>query len=454
MTEKTEATIPLIKQGVYGILNTTLTSDDTMWFDEMSGDLGDAGRTVYLAIKARAANNDPKTPLVPMNMTGRDVRLVGHDAHGVFKSVGLATKIVNATAGLVEMTLPRALYQAVGAYQNAEFEIYEKQGNTKVSSVRVGFEVYNNHAHMTTGESEMYIDEFEELKKRLEKATADEIDYLNKQFEELTAQITTATNSVEALKQLIATWTKNVNDKAVALLNAKNTFTEVAEFLKPIIGYTTGTTIKFFDNTSPQQDLNDITVLRNLPKGTTSRSYYYGNQLKNNPITLDYVLVETHKLTDFKAFQTLHNIGGTEGYELRRVIDLISTNPVYGQWKIVSRWTPWRSMVPYLDKQFAVGNVEPMYRIDGNSVHIKGDLVPTKTIPNTDITKAYTMFDNLPFNFVNAQVRIQVGSGLTTFALFTSGKRMEMQKYSSNGQLVSINAGGYIGMSGVFSIES
>lgn len=455
MATKEEAVIPLVKQGIYGILNTTLTSDDTMWFDEMSGDLGDAGRTVYLAIKARAVSNDPKAPLVPMDMTGRDVRLVGHDARGVFKSVGLATKIVNATAGLVEMTLPRALYQAVGAYQNAEFEIYEKQGNTKVSSVRVGFEVYNNHAHMTTGESEMYVDEFEALKAKLETATVDEIEKLNAKFSGLIASVKTTNNNVDALKQLLATWTQNIADKAVALLNGDNQFTgKNNSFTYPVSGFMTGITNKIYTVNDPKQDINDVNKLRSLPEATTTVDYYSNNGTLNNPMDSNYFMVETRKATRDTAFQTITNMNLVDGETKVRTVQAMTTQPAFGKWYTTAKWTPWRTLVPYLDKQFAVGNVTPMYRIDGNLVHIKGDLTPAKTLPNTDVTTAYTMFDNLPFDFANAQVRIQVGSGLTTFALFTSGKHMEMQKYSSGGQLVPINEGGYIGMSGVFSLES
>lgn len=454
MTTKEESTIPLVKQGIYAILDTTLKSQEVMWFDEMSGDYGDAGRTVYLAIKDRAAGNDPKKPLKPMDLTGKDVRLQGHDAQGMFKRISLSTKIDNAQAGLVQMTLPRQLYQSVGAYENAEFEVYETSGNTVISTVPVGFEVYNNHAHMVVNDSQVYSDEFEALKKQLETTVDNTLVDVNKKIADLLANIQRLTNSRDNLDVLINQWTKLVNDKAVALLNGKNTFTEFTEFLKPVSGFITGTTINNFGSSTPQQDLNDITVLRTQPVATTTRAYYYNNNLQNNPINVDYLLLETHRMTNNSAYQTIRNIGMTEGFELRRIIDDISTVPKFGNWQTISHWTPWKTMVPYLDKQFAVGNVEPMYRIDGHLVHIKGDLTPVKTLANLDAVTTYTMFDKLPFDFVTAQSQIQVGSGLTTFALFTAGKQMGMQKYSSGGKLVPINAGGYIGMSGVFSLES
>ena len=455
MTEKNDATIPLIKHGQFAVVDTTIKSTDVMWFDEMSGDYGDGGRTVYLEIKERALSNDPKTELKPMDLTGRDVRFQGHDARGVFNRVALSTKMIDQTKGRVEITLPREIYRNEGAYQNAEFEIYEVNGDTRISTVPVGFEVYNNHAHIAMGELTPFSDEFEALKEKLETATADEIDKLNQKFGDLIAQVSIAENNVNALKQLLATWTKNVADKAVALLNAKNTFTEEAEFLKPITGYTTGNTIPIFFSATPQQDINDVVKLRDLPEGTTTRTYYTGNKALNNPIpNNDNFMIETHKVTAQTAYQKIQTMGADNGEIRFRNVSSLLTQPVFGNWYTTAKWTPWRTLVPYLDKQFTVGNVTPMYRIDGNLVHIKGDLTPAKTLPNTDVKAAYTMFDNLPFDFANAQVRIQVGSGLTTFALFTEGKHMEMQKYSTGNQIVPINAGGYIGMSGVFSLEN
>lgn len=455
MTEKNDATIPLIKHGQFAVVDTTIKSTDVMWFDEMSGDYGDGGRTVYLEIKERALSNDPKTELKPMDLTGRDVRFQGHDARGVFNRVALSTKMIDQTKGRVEITLPREIYRNEGAYQNAEFEIYEVDGDTRISTVPVGFEVYNNHAHIAVGELTPFSDEFEALKAKLETATVDEVEKLNAKFSGLIASVKTTNNNVDALKQLLATWTQNIADKAVALLNGDNQFTgKNNSFTYPVSGFMTGITNKIYTVNDPKQDINDINKLRSLPEATTTVDYYSNNGTLNNPMDSNYFAVETRKITRDTAFQTITNMNLVDGETKTRTVQAMTSQPVFGDWYTTAKWTPWRTLAPYLDKQFAVGNVTPMYRIDGNLVHIKGDLVPTKTLPNKDVTTAYTMFDNLPFDFANAQVRIQVGSGLTTFALFTSGKHMEMQKYSSGGQLVPINEGGYIGVSGVFSLEN
>ncbi|MCM0601497.1 BppU family phage baseplate upper protein, partial [Periweissella ghanensis] len=259
-------------------------------FDEMSGDVGDAGRTVYLAIKERAVSNDPKSPLKPMDMTGMDVRFQGHDAYGVFKRIALSTKIDNAQAGLVQITLPRFIYQAVGPYEDGEFEVYETKGDTVISTIPVAFEVYNNHAHMTTGDSQVYSDEFEKLMHDFEVSSSNKIDDFNARMKELVQQISTANNSVDALKQLVATWTKLVEEKSVAILSADNIFTGdmrvkgTATFDKPLKGYTTGNSVQYFSSDQPQQDLNSVENIKSMPAMTRSSAYYTDNRVKNNPL--------------------------------------------------------------------------------------------------------------------------------------------------------------------------
>ncbi|WP_057786611.1 hypothetical protein [Weissella minor] len=73
MTERNESIIPLIKQGKFVIVDTTLKMQDVMHFAELSGDYGDAGRVIYLAIKGPAASNDPKKPSIPFDLTDKDI---------------------------------------------------------------------------------------------------------------------------------------------------------------------------------------------------------------------------------------------------------------------------------------------------------------------------------------------------------------------------------------------
>ncbi|RRG18270.1 hypothetical protein D3P96_03015 [Weissella viridescens] len=452
MTTKAEASIPQIKEGKFIIVDTTLRSTDTMWFDEMSGDYGDAGRKVYLAIKDRALSNNPKVPLKPMDLNGMDVRLQGHDANGVFKRVSLATRMIDAEKGRVEITIPREIYINPGAYENAEFEIYEVNGDTVISTVPVGFEVYNNHAHITTNETKQFSDEFNALIKELESATADEIEKLNAKFSELIASVKIANNNVAGLEQSVATWTKNVADKAVALLDGDNQFTGKNDFLVPINGFVTGITNKIYTVNDPKQDVNDINKLRSLPEATTTVDYYSNNGTLNNPMESNYFMVETRKVTRDTAFQTITNMNLVDGEIKQRTVQAMSTQPVFGNWYTTAKWCPWRTLVPYLGDKFVVGLIVPQYRFKGQSVEIKGDISPKETIENTNGGE-YTLFDNLPFKFATGQQQVQIGSGNTVFGYFTTGNRIVMQKYMFAGKDAPVIKGGYIGIAGTFALD-
>ncbi|WP_307994758.1 BppU family phage baseplate upper protein [uncultured Weissella sp.] len=452
MTTREEANIAQAKEGKFLIVDTTLKSTDTMWFDEISGDYGDAGRKVYLAIKERALSNDPKVPLKPMDLNGMDVRLQGHDANGVFKRVSLSTKMIDAEKGRVEITLPREIYINPGAYENAEFEIYEVNGDTVISTVPIGFEVYNNHAHITTNETKPFSDEFEALKKKLEDTVDNTLVDVNKEIAGLLSSIKQLTNSRDNVDVLIKQWTQLVNDKAVALLNGKNTFTEYTEFLKPISGFITGTVIKVYTSNEPVQDVNDINKLKEQPSSTTTTEYFSNNGTLNNPMESKYFMVETQKVTKDTAFQTITNMNLVDGEIRVRTVQAMTTQPVFGNWYTTSKWSPWRTLVPYLSDKFVVGLTTPEYRFNGRSVEIKGDIRPKETIENTS-GGDYILFDKMPFKFAPGQQQVQIGSGNTVFGYFTTGNRIVMQKYMFAGKDAPINKGGYIGIAGTFALD-
>lgn len=452
MTTREEANIAQAKEGKFLIVDTTLKSTDTMWFDEISGDYGDAGRKVYLAIKERALSNDPKVPLKPMDLNGMDVRLQGHDANGVFKRVSLSTKMIDAEKGRVEITLPREIYINPGAYENAEFEIYEVNGDTVISTVPIGFEVYNNHAHMVLNDSQVYVDEFEELAKKLQSTVDNTLVDVNKQIRLLLNQIQGLQNGRQELDILIQRWTQLVNDKEVALLNGKNTFTEYTEFLKPISGFITGTVIKVYTSNEPVQDVNDINKLKELPSSTTTTEYFSNNGTLNNPMESKYFMVETQKVTKDTAFQTITNMNLVDGEIRVRTVQAMTTQPVFGNWYTTLKWSPWRTLVPYLSDKFVVGLTTPEYRFNGRSVEIKGDISPKETIENTS-GGDYILFDKMPFKFATGQQQVQIGSGNTVFGYFTTGNRIVMQKYMFSGKDAPINKGGYIGIAGTFALD-
>lgn len=449
----TEYNLPVEKQGKYIIVDTTIKSTDVMFIDEMSGDKGDAGRKVYLAIKERARSNDPKDPLIPMDLTGRDVRFQGHDAKGKYKRISLSTKIENAKAGLVEITLPREIYQAPGAYQNGEFEIFVKNSGTKVSTVPVGFEVYDNLAHMSVGESAHYIDEAEKLIKDLESLTGRSLDEFRANINKMNGSVDSALASIKSLENLVKTWQQLVKDNGVAEKAGNNTYTGNNVFEKFVTGFITGTIVKYFGSGSPQQDLNDAQVLRNMRTATTETTYYGGNKVMNNPIGTDFVVVTRHKITSATVYEQVMFFGQESGVIKARTVSGVDGMIRFGTWGTVAEWgSKWQSLVPYLSDDFIAHSSTPSFRVIGDKVEFSGAITAKKTITNPNnlsikLTKAF------PFKFIGGQETVKVSGGAAIYVLFAYGNQLEMQKHQIGGNWADIVAGNYIGISSTFDIQ-
>lgn len=380
MTENNVYPLPFVKQGKYVILDTTLKSQDAMPFDELSGDYGDAGRMVYLAIKDRAVSNDPKTPLIPMDLTGKDIRLQGHDAQGVFKRISLATRIIDAKAGLAEMTIPRNFYEAVGPYENAEFEVFGSDDNSRISTIPVGFEVYNNHAHMIVGESKPYIDEVDKLLTDIRNNANKNLDDVTERLGTLTRSLTDANAGIATLKTLLATWQNLVSSNAVGVLSEDNIWSGKNIFINPIDALAKGTTINSYFASSPQQDLNSVDDLQGMPTYSTRVNYYSANHVLNNPSPTDYLIVETRRVSPATIVQVAQtNNSKTTGTILRRYIGSVNTTPVFGKWYVVERWSDWINLplAPGIVPRYADKAI-PQYRFNGSRIEIRGKFATTK----------------------------------------------------------------------------
>lgn len=445
--------LPIEKQGKYIIVDTTIKSTDVMFIDEMSGDKGDAGRKVYLAIKERARSNDPKDPLIPTDLTGRDVRFQGHDAKGKYKRISLSTKIENAKAGLVEITLPREIYQAPGAYQNGEFEIFVKNSGTKVSTVPVGLEVYDNLAHMSVGESAHYIDEAEKLIKDLESLTGRSLDEFRANINKMNGSVDSALSSIKSLENLVKTWQQLVKDNGVAEIAGNNIYTGINIYEKPVTGFMSGTVIQYFNGNNPQQDLDDPQVLRDMRSGTTQTTYYGGNKVKNNPISTDYVVVTRHKISGASVYEQLMFFGQESGVIKSRVVNDVQGAARFGTWGTVAEWgAKWQPLAPYLSDDFIAHSSAPSFRVIGNKVEFSGAITAKKTITNTN-NVSLKITKPLPFNFIRGQEKMKVSGGMAIYALFAYGNQLEMQKHQRGGNVTDIVAGNYIGISGTFDIQ-
>lgn len=134
----------------YTPIDTTLPSDDTTAIQELSGRQGDNMRTAYLQLMQTSGGVQSS-----WNLSGYTIKLSGKDSAGVVKTTTTAS-VVNATKGLVNLSIPSAFYQAAGDYQRAFLQILKD--SQVVSTVNVGISVYENGLAITTSQSELYLD--------------------------------------------------------------------------------------------------------------------------------------------------------------------------------------------------------------------------------------------------------------------------------------------------------
>lgn len=453
----TEYNLPVNKQGKYLIIDTTLTSDQGIFFDEMSGDKGDAGRKVYLAIKERSRSNDPKDPLIPMDLQGKDVRFQGYDADGKWKRIALSTKIENAKAGLAEITLPRAIYQAVGRYQSGEFEIFETAGDSVISTVPVVFEVFDNGVHLTAGESKNFSDEFNALLEEYEKLSKQSIDNLNNDIDEANRNAGSIVRAMESAKtemdawklkvtQLIASWETMLKESGAVMTTGDHVVRGQITALETILGYTTGHAVKFIGKDDAPVDLNDGRTLQDMPPFTTKHEYFSMNSVLNSPVSSGMFDLETVKVSTMSGYQRIREIdnSGRGVIKIRRIYDL-ETIPKFSPWMTESRFSPLTTIVPYLTDDFksyyADGSL-PMYQLDGNSVHLRGQISPTRKFTPESRDAKILIAKNLPFNAQTSQRIPQIWSGAQPYTLRLEGKELWMERiFSPDGTIMELSTG-------------
>lgn len=463
MVEKNEATLPMIKQGPYIILDTTLRSQDAMWIDDLSGAYGDAGRTIAVKVIEQDLSNDP-TKKKAMNLAGKNIRLLAHDANGAPKRIELATQIINPEAGIAQITIPKNFYDTVGVYQNAAFQIYGSDDNVVISSVPIAFEVYNLHVHAVTSEIKPFSDAFEALMKDLKAQSNTAIGDLNDRMGTVLTQVDTAQNTANNLDANLKSWTDLVKSKSVALLNEDNEFTgnmhvkgKVSIDL-PVDAYTTGTSVQSFNQAHTQQNLDDETTIKKMPSFTQSLTYYSGNKLLNNPMSSDLVLVETTKISTMTAFQTAISQDMGKGEIKKRIIKNIDAGIQFGEWSTVERWSPWMSLIPYLTEEWMSKNKDyylPEYRYKGDSIQLRGVIGTKGTIKHPENHyDRIPIANNLPFMGTTAIYRSAIWSGRHPYTLRIEGNEMFMERvYGSDHQLTDIDNSMMFTLNGDFPID-
>lgn len=403
------------------ILDTTLHQTASFQIDEMNGDWGDAGRVIYLHVMGRAQSNNTNLPLMGVDLTGRDVRFQGIDADDKIKVIETTTKIIDARNGILEMTLPRQIYQAVGRYEHAEFEIYEVDGDTKISTVPVAFEVYDHQVIASVGASENYIDSIEKLKKDIQIRFDDLRDRVIEQATDASATLAKLQTDFNLLKQKLDLWDEKIDNKGVGFLDGNNIWAGFNEFQEVIKGFITGTAIGFYGVNQEQQDLDKATDMIAMKPGTTKQDYYSGNKLLHNPFASDFAFVITNKISSGTAYQFAILMNASGGEIKVRNINSIGSTPNFCNWFSLTKWSDWQSLEPYLNSNWVATYADqskPQFKYENGSVRLRGKISPKGTIakPATTFDKI-EMTKDLPFTAKSVQYLPQIWSGVHPYTL-------------------------------------
>ena len=195
----------------YTPIDTTLPSDDTTAIQELSGRQGDNMRTAYLQLMQTSGGVQSA-----WNLSGYTIKLSGKDSAGVVKTTTTAS-VVNATKGLVNLSIPSAFYQATGDYQRAFLQILKD--SQVVSTVNVGISVYENGLAITTSQSELYLDSVAQAEKS---ALA--------MYDPLTTQTKALRTAQDAMTTELKAMQNTINSTGVAKVGSNNSFTGTQQF--------------------------------------------------------------------------------------------------------------------------------------------------------------------------------------------------------------------------------
>ena len=441
------------KQGVYYVIDTEVEASETWVVKGLNGTQGDDLRTVNFAIKEGTISGGGQDVPKPKNLAGLAVRFAGKDANGKRKYVDGMFDVISESGGLVSVTLPKEVYMAHGDYESAFLEIYDPKGRTNTATVKLAMTVIQNDVAFTTNPSADYISRVEDIIKACENKFDVATKNMNKRIDEFATILAAQSKQFDANKALLETQIKLIESKSVPIPSSDVKWTGIHEYLKTIQGFTLGTEVAYFGPNQPQQDLNDIQVLRDMKPATSQTTYYGGNKLLNNPNPGDYVIVKRHKVTISSVYEEILRFNEDSGTMKVRLVQGVNSAPKFGDWGIVSEWgQKWKPLAPYLTDDFIAHSATPEYRIVGDEVEFRGAITPKKTLANSS-NESFAITKPLPFTMIGGQDTINVSSGSAIYALFGYGNKLEMQKHQIGGKWADVPAGGYVSIGGKFSIK-
>lgn len=435
------------KQWQYIIVDTTLQMNDTMWIDELNGRQGDGGRVVHFAIKDGTIGTGENAPLKPYSLENKRVRLEVRDAQDKVKVVSDA-KVEDAAAGLVTMIIPRNLYLAPGETKAGYLSILpinDDYDDSDVTTVDIGFRVYENKVFATTGADEHFNGEIEtmiksakssltKLGESLQEQANKTLGDLNEKSDVLGSKLDTQAGSYANLATLLKTLTTKIDENNVAVLTDDQTFTGNNVFKKVIDGLIKGQSIRYWNQNMAAQDWNDVNKILNQEALSVQMDFYSNSKVINNPSDNKFSLLITYKVTAALALQfdiTFDNITNDIGDIFVRKVSSISTDPAFNKWVPLVNWGNNRqTLMPYIDKttftNFSMAQ-KPSYRIVNGIVYINGTVSVLKKLKSSRIDR-YIVFNNLPFTVDGVAKKMIRTSDFGMAELTAEGSRITIRQ--------------------------
>lgn len=207
-------------QDQYAVIDTTLSTTNVTWIDQLSGRQGEDGRLVYFAAKDGIRSH---------NLDNETVTLKVKDAQGVIKIGATMANVISSVGGLFSMLIPGEFYQAAGDVQEAYLE-FNNTDTSRITTVNIGFRVLASGLVVTSGASQMYLQSVDTL-----------IEAANARINELTDNITAADKIIAAAKTIAQQVLDQIKTGMTPILSGDNYFTGLNSFTGNVVVHGTVT---------------------------------------------------------------------------------------------------------------------------------------------------------------------------------------------------------------------
>ena len=278
-------------QDRYAVIDTTLSTTNVTWVDQLNGRQGEDGRLVYFAAKDGIRSH---------NLDNETVTLKVKDAQGVIKIGATMANVISSVGGLFSMLIPGEFYQAAGDVQEAYLE-FNNTTTSRITTVNIGFRVLASGLVVTSGASQMYLQSVDAL-----------IEAANARINELTDNITAADTTITAAKTIAQQVLDQIKTGMIPTLPSDNYFTGLNSFAGNVVVHGTVTVDKdvIVAGNSVLSLFNDVTdsgwlacpTAANVTGSLNLRAFNY-NSRKTTKLILRGSLIPGKKITANTLYQ-------------------------------------------------------------------------------------------------------------------------------------------------------